>query len=128
LSTVGRTDLAGAGAAAAPAGAATAAAADRVLGLDDETVVGHVDLYRAGLGFEALVDQKGESVRLEYFVFFVRLVQSQGQARACSTALREIHADGGRGLVAEVAFELLLGGVCYIKHWCLLFDGRERKR
>lgn len=107
---------------------ATAATADGLFRLDYEPVVGHVDLDLAGLGLEFFVDEEGESTGLGHFVFVVRLIQSQSQARACSAACREIYADGGRLFILKIAFQLLLGGFGNFKHIIPPNSGRERKR
>lgn len=100
--TSGRT-ASGRGAAAACAFSAT----DRIFGLNDETIIGHVDGYLAGLGLQFLVDEEGKSSGLNYFVFVVRLIQSQCQLGACSAASREINADRGLIFVLKVSFKLL---------------------
>jgi len=98
------------------AAAAATAPIDRLFGFDDETVVGHVNLDIASLGLKFLVDKEGKSTGLEYFVFIVRLIQSQSQAWAGSAASCEIDADRGCLLVLEVAFELLLGSFSNFEH------------
>ncbi len=100
----------------AAAAAAAAATADRLLGFDNETVVGHVDLHFSGLGKKFLINEEGESTGLEHFVFIVRLIQSQSQARACSASSREIYADRGRLFILEVAFKLFLCSFGKFKH------------
>ncbi len=101
---------------AAAAGRAATAASNRIFGFNNKTIVGHVDLHVSGLGLQFFVDKEGESTSLKYFVFVVRLIQSQGQAWACSATCREIYADGGRVFILEVAVELLLSGFCNFKH------------
>jgi hypothetical protein len=108
--------------------ASAAAAANGILGVDHEPVVGHVDLDIAGLGFEFLVYDEGETGSFVSDVFIVRLIQSQGQARACSATGREVHADGGRFFIGKIAFQLFLGGFGYFKHIIPPNCGREKKR
>jgi len=62
------------------------------------------------------VDEEGESTSLEYFVFIIRLIQSQSQARACSTSGCEVHSDRRWLLVLEIAVELLTGSFSQFKH------------
>jgi len=101
---------------AASGGTSSATATDGVFRFDNETVVGHVDLDFASLALQFFVDDKGKSCGLKYFVFIVRLIQSQSQAWACSATGREIDADSGGLFVLEVAFQLLLCSFCNFKH------------
>jgi len=97
--------------------AAGAVSTHGVLGFHDESVIGHVNFDIAGLIQQFLFHEEGESTGLGHVILIVRLIQSQGQARARSAAGREIHADRGRFLVLEVAFELLLGSFSDFDHY-----------
>jgi len=96
--------------------AATATATNRIFGFNDKTIIGHVNFHLAGLALEFFIDEESKSTSLKHFVFIVRLIQSQSQARACSTTSREIYADGGRIFILEIAFELFLRSFGNFEH------------
>jgi len=125
--TAGTVGFAGASGRATTTGA-FATAANRIFRLDYETVVGHIYLDFTGLFAQFLVYKEGQTSGLESFVFIIRLIQSQGQAWACSAASREIYADGGSVLVLEVAFKLLLGSFCNFEHVNFLLNVVGKRR
>ncbi len=103
-------------AAGAAAGTAAAPALKRKFRFNDEAHVAYIDLYAADAFEQRFFQTEGKTVDFKGRVIISRLIQSQSETRAASTAGGQVDADAGLGLVGEERLKLLTGSIGKIDH------------
>lgn len=103
-------------AAGAAAGTAAAPSLKRKLRFNDEAHVAYIDFYAADAFEQRFFQTEGKTVDFKGRVIISRLIQSQSETRAASTAGGQVDADAGLGLVGEEGLKLLTGSIGKIDH------------
>lgn len=111
--------MAATGSGAGTAGAAPSPA-NRILGVNGKTIIGHVDTDRAGLLVELLFHHERKSAGLVLFIVIMRLIQSQRELRPRSTAGSKVNPYGLDFLALEIIVQLLFGSCGKFDHVVLL--------